>query len=103
MKNVWSRLKMGSENDPDQKYLTNWIGEQDQTIGTQENEVEDTGQTETYVDNKPIEPQGKKISRPTVLKWVIFLVFIVYILVSYYRGPILTSLGKYLVVQHSLE
>jgi hypothetical protein len=57
MKNVWSRLKMGSENDPDQKYLTNWIGEQDRTSGAQENEVEDRGQTETYVDNRPIEPQ----------------------------------------------
>lgn len=103
MKNVWSRLKMGSENDPDQKYLTNWIGEQDNTIGAQENEVEDRGQTETYVDNRPIEPQGKRFTKPTILKWVIFLVFIVYILVSYYRGPILTSFGKYLVVQDSLE
>jgi uncharacterized SAM-binding protein YcdF (DUF218 family) len=103
MKEVWSRLKMGSKNEPDQQQLTNWIGEQDRTIRAQENELEDKGKTGPYVDNRPIEPQGKRFTKPTVLKWIIFLVFIIYILVSYYRGPILTSLGKYLVVQHSLE
>jgi uncharacterized SAM-binding protein YcdF (DUF218 family) len=94
---------MGSENDPDQKHRTNWIGDQDRTIEVQENKAEDRGQTEFHVDNRPIDPQGKRFTKPTVLKWIIFLVFIVYILISYYRGPILTSLGKYLVVQHSLE
>ena len=103
MKKGWSRLKKGAENDSDQQPVTNWFGEQDRTIGAQDNTEKNKGQTESHVDNRPIEPQGKRFTKPTVLKWIIFLVFSAYILVSYYRGPILTSLGKYLVIQHSLE
>lgn len=100
MKKVWSRLKMGTENDRDQGDLANWIGEQDPNTGYQENEMEYSDQTETYVDNRPIEPQGRKLSRPGIIKWIIFLVFITYMLISLYHAPILKGIGKYLVVQH---
>lgn len=103
MKKTWSRLKMGPQKDPEPRDLSNWIGEHDPTGEAQENAAEERRQTETFVDSRPIEPQGRKVTRPRILKWVIFLVFIVYILISYYRAPILTGLGKYLVVQHTLK
>ena len=103
MKKVWSRLNKSSENDADSRDLSNWIGEKDPTGEAQENEAEERRQTEVFVDKRPIEPQGRKVTRPRILKWVIFLVFIAYILISYYRAPILTSFGNYLVVGHSLK
>ena len=103
MKKAWSRLNKGSENGADPKQLSNWIGEKDPTGEAQENETEERRQAEVFVDKRPIEPQGRKITRPRILKWVIFLVFVTYILISYYRAPILTSFGNYLVVQHSVK
>jgi uncharacterized SAM-binding protein YcdF (DUF218 family) len=103
MKKRWSRLKTVSEKEAAPKGLSNWFGEQNPMPEYQEGKVEDKRRTEPYVDNKPIEPQGKRLSRPTILKWIIFLVFTSYILISYYHAPILTRLGKYLVVQDVLK
>ena len=47
-----------------------------------------------------IEPQGLKITRANVLKWLFFLLVILYMLSSYFRVPILTRLGQFLVVAH---
>lgn len=101
MKKGWLRIKMGSENDPEQKDHTNWIGGRDPNGGARDNEIGDKGQTGPYLDNQPIEPQGKKLTRLGMFKWIIFLVFIAYMLISLYRAPILKGFGKYLVVQHS--
>jgi uncharacterized SAM-binding protein YcdF (DUF218 family) len=52
-------------------------------------------------DSKPIEPAGAKWRKPNFLKWVFFLVVILYVLISYYHAPILKRLGHFLVVEHS--
>jgi len=36
----------------------------------------------------------------SVFKWVLVIAAFIYILLSYFHGPILTQMGKYLVVQH---
>jgi uncharacterized SAM-binding protein YcdF (DUF218 family) len=51
-------------------------------------------------DAKPIEPKSASSTRLSVFKWIFFIAVFFYILLSYFHGPILTQLGKYLVVQH---
>lgn len=53
-------------------------------------------------DAKPIEPESAPSTRLSLFKWVFFIVAFFYILLSYFHAPILTQLGKYLVVQHPL-
>jgi uncharacterized SAM-binding protein YcdF (DUF218 family) len=48
----------------------------------------------------PIEPERLKITRANLLKWLFFLLVILYMLSSYFRVPILTHLGRFLVVAH---
>jgi len=47
-----------------------------------------------------IEPRGLKITKANLLKWLFFLLVILYMLSSYFRVPILTRLGQFLVVAH---
>ncbi|MCP4667076.1 MAG: YdcF family protein, partial [Deltaproteobacteria bacterium] len=54
-------------------------------------------------DNRPIEPEGKTFNRFSVFKLVLFLIFVAYMLVSAFHVPILTRMGKYLVVEHPLK
>jgi uncharacterized SAM-binding protein YcdF (DUF218 family) len=50
---------------------------------------------------KPIEPERGKITKPQVLKWIFFLLFIIYFLISSFHAPILTCMGEYLVIEHT--
>ena len=51
-------------------------------------------------DAKPIEPESAPSTSLSLFKWVLFIAVFIYILLSFFHGPILTRLGKYLVVQH---
>ena len=46
----------------------------------------------------PIEPERLKVTRANLLKWLFFLLVVLYMLSSYFRVPILTRLGQFLVV-----
>jgi uncharacterized SAM-binding protein YcdF (DUF218 family) len=50
---------------------------------------------------KPVEPEGSKPGRASWLKWLIILIFIAYFLFSYLHVPILTAIGKFLVLSQS--
>lgn len=51
---------------------------------------------------KPIEPERAPSNRLSLFKWVFFIFVFFYVFLTYFHGPILTQLGKYLVVQHPL-
>jgi uncharacterized SAM-binding protein YcdF (DUF218 family) len=51
-------------------------------------------------DARPIEPESAPSRSLSVFKWILIIAVFFYILLSYFHGPILTQLGKYLVVQH---
>ncbi|MBU2499245.1 MAG: YdcF family protein, partial [Proteobacteria bacterium] len=51
-------------------------------------------------DATPIEPEGRKIPGPNVLKWLFFAFIIFYVLIVFFHAPILTRIGKILVVEH---
>jgi uncharacterized SAM-binding protein YcdF (DUF218 family) len=54
----------------------------------------------TISEAKPIEPESAPSTRLSVFKWILLFAVLFYILLSYFYGPILTQLGKYLVVEH---
>ncbi len=56
----------------------------------------------TQVENRPIEPERGSRS-PSILKWILFVVVVGYIILSFYRVPILTRAGEYLVVEHDIR
>jgi uncharacterized SAM-binding protein YcdF (DUF218 family) len=103
MKMSWSGLKMGPEQDQGPDGLSGRMGDQDPPSENQEGKPENKGQAEYFTDNKPIEPEERKLSRPSIVKWLIFLLLIIYTLLSYYHAPILARVGSYLVVEHPLQ
>jgi len=52
----------------------------------------------------PEAPEKKrKALKFSVLKWLIFLFFIIYFVLSSYRVPLLIKLGEYLIVEHKAQ
>jgi len=104
MKMSLSSLKMKKDgNNKDAASLVSeWIGAQTSKEQTQ---VEDYGETKgaELGDNRPIEPGSTRFRGQSIVKWVFFILFISYMVVSYYRVPILTVLGNYLIVEHPLK
>jgi uncharacterized SAM-binding protein YcdF (DUF218 family) len=71
-----------------------------------ENLVSDNGvykEEDSFQTGDPIEPEGRKGGTINRLKWIFFLFFVVYTLLSAFRAPILMSLGEYLIVEHPPE
>ncbi|MCP4681044.1 MAG: YdcF family protein [Desulfobacterales bacterium] len=60
-------------------------------------------QTQSYIDNRPVDPEGQRANRPSKLKWIIFLLIIIYMLLSYFHAPILNRLGGYLIVRNPVK
>jgi uncharacterized SAM-binding protein YcdF (DUF218 family) len=54
-------------------------------------------------EQKPIEPGDSKGSRIRFLRWLFIFFALVYVLVSVYYIPILTEIGRYLVVEQPPE
>ncbi len=55
---------------------------------------------EIYPKNEPIEPEKIKLTKGVLFRWLIFLVFLVYVLLSHYRVAFLIGLGRYLMIDH---
>ena len=53
-------------------------------------------------DKDPIEPGMPKMGRVTFIRWLFFGLVIIYILITYFHTPVLTGLGKYLIVMDQL-
>ena len=93
---------MDSGNKQEPTGFSKWMKE---LIPTEEIQGEgaEKMQKDSYVNNRPIEPEGKKSNRPRISKWIVFLLVIGLILLSHYRAPILTYIGNYLIVKQPLE
>ena len=48
----------------------------------------------------PIEPRDRAVKKLNWLKWTLFLLVIIYVSLSQYSAPLLTGLGRYLVLAH---
>ena len=70
------------------------------TLGTKD---ENPGEGTTIPGPGPIDTQTQKIFKPSIIRWVILGFIVIYMLLAYFRAPILTLLGQYLVVSHPPE
>lgn len=61
-------------------------------------EIEQAG-----LSSSPIEPEPGALNRRPVLRWVLFIAFVVLMMLTAYHEPLLTRLGGFLVVSHELE
>ncbi len=98
-----SGFNTGSENKSYNIDILKWLGGKAPVEEERDNRDEEAGRTEYHLDNRPIEPEKKRFTGPSLFKWAIFLILILYTLVSYFHAPILKSAGSYLVVKHSLK
>jgi len=58
-------------------------------------------QTDEFGLPEPLDKKKeKKRSRISVWKWVFFIIFILYFILTAYRVPLLVKLGEYLIVEH---
>lgn len=71
--------------------------------------MDDSGKEEKIVlksamppDDQPIEP-GREGFRIGWIKGLFFLIFAAYLLISAFHAPLLTALGRYLIVKHTPE
>jgi len=71
--------------------------------GYQESDDKALNQEGSFRDIGPLEPEKGKLPKTGLFKWIFFLFVVVYILISYYHAPILTRLGRYLIVEHDLQ
>jgi len=55
------------------------------------------------VENRPIEPEGSGFGKAALLRWVIFVLIILYMAVNFFHSPILERVGRFLVVEDSLR
>ena len=67
------------------------------------NNVQTDDQMQALPGAEPIEPGKTAITKLNVVKWILFLLIIIYALVSFFQAPILTGIGKYLIVEHTPE
>ena len=63
-------------------------------FGIQDNQEKISHPEDSSLGMEPIEPVRKRITKQHLFKWLFFLFFIIYILLSYYHAPILTRLGS---------
>lgn len=84
--------------------LSKWIGPDSQEEARQGDSG--SGGSEQYpasAENRPIEPEGGRSKGPSIWKWLLFLLVVGYAIISYYRVPILTAMGDYLILDHPLK
>jgi uncharacterized SAM-binding protein YcdF (DUF218 family) len=72
----------------------------DMTLG-KKGEDPDIGTTTP--DTGPNDAETQKMFKPSLIRWVILGFILIYMILAYFRAPILTQLGKYLVVSRLPE
>ncbi len=102
MKNIWPGLIADESNSQDSKPLDQWGEKESPLSDSREDELASESDEDFQIDSRPIEPQGQGW-RPNLFKLFIFLIIVVYIVIFYFHAPILTGIGKYLIVRNPLE
>ncbi|MBC8176179.1 MAG: YdcF family protein [Deltaproteobacteria bacterium] len=95
------KMKKDGDNKDDASLLSEWIGPQVAKEQTRTDDFNEKRETE-FQDGRPIEPESRRFKGQSIVKWFIFILFIGYMVISYYRVPLLTALGNYLILEHPL-
>ena len=95
------KMKKDGDNKDDASLLSEWIGSQVAKEQTRTDDFNEKRETE-FQNDRPIEPESRRFKGQSIIKWIIFIFFIGYMAISYYRVPLLTALGNYLIIEHPL-
>ncbi|MCJ7684635.1 MAG: YdcF family protein [Desulfobacteraceae bacterium] len=96
------KMKKAGSNKDAASLLSEWIGPQISKEQPRTDDLSDKREAE-LVDDRPIEPESRRFKGQSIVKWIFFILFIAYMAISYYRVPILTALGNYLILEHPLK
>lgn len=96
------KMKKAGSNKDAASFLSEWIGPQISKEQPRTDDFSDKRKAE-LVDDRPIEPESRRFKGQSIVKWIFFILFIAYMAISYYRVPILTALGNYLILEHPLK
>lgn len=101
MDNQWAFIRKGSEVDagagPAASRGGGWRPADQPTA-----EPQPAPSTEYETKGRPIEPVGRTF-RPSLFKWVLFLLIVLYAVISFYRVPILRQAGRFLVKEDPVK
>ena len=103
MKLYLSKAKQVKNTDDMNDLLSKWIGPDIPEESSRQTDTKERSGEPAAVVNTPIEPEKRRMSGLSILKWFLFLLFIGYGILSYYRVPLLTALGSYLMLEHPVE
>ena len=95
------KMKKAVNNKDAASLLSEWIGPEVSKEQPRTDDFSEKREVE-LVDGRPIEPESKRFKGQSIVKWIIFTLFIGYMVISYYRVPLLTALGNYLIFEHPL-
>lgn len=99
MKDLWSKISKGEGNMLNPSASTPpSSGDKDESF--QEGRSLSVENSEFKIGPGPIEPEGKKSPGPRFLKFALFLILLIYALISIYHVPLLTFIGRFLVIDH---
>ncbi len=96
------KTKKAGNNKDAASLLSEWIGPQVSKEQPRTDDFSEKREAE-LVDGQPIEPESRRFKGQSIVKWIFFTVFIGYMVISYYRVPLLTALGNYLIFEHPLK
>ncbi|MBW1803031.1 MAG: YdcF family protein, partial [Deltaproteobacteria bacterium] len=78
-----------------------FMGTGDEGMKTYQQNGAQTGAPNKGVpDMGPIEPERGRPGKVGAIKWAFFIIIIIYVLLAQFHAPILTRIGKYLIVEH---
>lgn len=98
MQDFWARFKSGGKQRADKSGFQS-APDQDRASAGAPAGYGGSEESARQIDSGPIEPKSK----PAYFKWLLFLLFVAYLLLTYYHASILTGLGRYLIVDHQLR
>ena len=75
----------------------------DAVLGPESQAQKDSEDAGAQTGREPIEPRSGFTSRKAFLRWVLFLVFVIWAVLTAYHAPILKAVGGFLVVSHELK
>jgi len=96
------KMKKAGNNKDAASLLSEWIGPQVSKEQTRTDDSSEKREAE-LLDGRPIEPESRRFKGPSIVKWIVFILVVGYMVISYYRVPILTTLGNFLILEHPLK
>ncbi|MGM0426039.1 MAG: hypothetical protein ACQEQ7_02245 [Thermodesulfobacteriota bacterium] len=85
------------------RVLSTWMGKDSSNRAEENAGSSKEAEFRNFSDNQPVEPDRGGPKGPGILKWIFFILVVVYTLFSYFHAPILSRIGEFLVVEDPIK